>query len=83
MRKFPYSDDPSRCPTCGSRKIKCSWLSIDENPPYYSMDFWCKRCGCEWSRYFRERYRLIRGETGPEDEYDEDVEDDEEGKNGT
>jgi len=82
MQKFPYSDDPDRCPVCGSRRIKRSPLIPGDHSGWYFMAFWCKKCNRGWSRHFKERYRLIESDEVPEDEDGESADNDEEENNG-
>lgn len=81
MQKFPYKD-PFRCPACGSWRIKRGPLVHSEDTAYCTMDIRCRVCGCTWTKYLEERYRIIEGAEMPEE--DEHIADDtdEEGKNG-
>ena len=82
MQKFPYSDDPDRCPVCGSRKIKRSPLVPGDKLGRYFIAYWCKRCNRGWSRHFQERYRIIESDEMPGNEGDQPVDIDEEENHG-
>ena len=82
MQKFPYSDDPDRCPVCGSRRIKRSRLIVGDYPGRYRMNFWCKKCHRGWSKHLRMLYQLIESDEIATDENDGPADNNQEVRNG-